>query len=255
MQSEFFRRLIHPHAIGVITVLCALGVEPIAIAADGQWTTAKVEYIVRKKDLREFLRQFAGEQGLSVEIGDGVEGQVTGEFNLTPPRLLDSLGPRHGFSWRIGGSILYISPAARTTAESVQLRLSTVDQLKSSLDTLAAKGGADASGATGAIPQQVLTPFASVSDGDALTPGSRWLVKQADRTLSVTFLRWAREAGWKLLWESPLDYVIDSDATVESTFEDAVETIARSLANSETPMRVIFYKRNKVVRILAKGAQ
>ncbi|MES2742994.1 MAG: toxin co-regulated pilus biosynthesis Q family protein [Pseudomonadota bacterium] len=79
-----------------------------------------------------------------------------------------------------------------------------------------------------------------------------WEVRIADRTLSMTFARWANIAGWQLIWELPLDYVIDASTQIGGSFEEAVEAVANSMTSAETPMQVIFYKGNKVLRIVSK---
>ena len=79
-----------------------------------------------------------------------------------------------------------------------------------------------------------------------------WDVRLADRTLSMTFARWAGMAGWQLIWELPLDYVIDASTQIGGSFEEAVEAVANSMTSAETPMQVIFYKGNKVLRIVSK---
>ncbi len=82
-----------------------------------------------------------------------------------------------------------------------------------------------------------------------------WHIELADRTLKAAMNRWALSAGWQLVWELPADYPLEARADFSGDFEDAVGALARSLEQSQAPMKAIFYRGNKVLRIVAKGAQ
>jgi hypothetical protein len=84
---------------------------------------------------------------------------------------------------------------------------------------------------------------------------STWDIAVTDVSLNAVLARWAAIAGWQLVWELPVDYALESRLTLTGTFEDAVEAVARSMASGEEPMQAIFYRKNKVVRIVAKGAR
>lgn len=86
-------------------------------------------------------------------------------------------------------------------------------------------------------------------------PAPAWEISLADKTLSVALGRWAETAGWQLLWELPVDYAIEARTTVPGTFEEAVEAVAKSMEAADTTMHPIFYKGNKVLRIVAGGRE
>jgi len=85
--------------------------------------------------------------------------------------------------------------------------------------------------------------------------GERWDIVIADRTLNAAMARWAAAAGWQLLWELPVDYAVQAHTTVPGKFEDAVTLVVNSMEGAEIPMKAVFYSGNKVLRIMAKGAQ
>lgn len=89
----------------------------------------------------------------------------------------------------------------------------------------------------------------------AAAPVEEWELDPSDKTVNAALSRWATKAGWQLLWEFPHDYEIDARSTVPGTFEDAVEAVARSIDSAEAPMLAIFYKGNKVLRIVARGRE
>ncbi|HEY8608111.1 MAG TPA: toxin co-regulated pilus biosynthesis Q family protein [Noviherbaspirillum sp.] len=87
----------------------------------------------------------------------------------------------------------------------------------------------------------------------AASPPARWEIAPSDGTIHATLARWAASAGWQLVWELQVDYPIESRATLQGSFEDAVATVARSLQETSAPARAIFYSGNQVLRIVAKG--
>ncbi|HYD61630.1 MAG TPA: toxin co-regulated pilus biosynthesis Q family protein [Noviherbaspirillum sp.] len=86
-------------------------------------------------------------------------------------------------------------------------------------------------------------------------PMPEWELAPSDKTLNAALKRWAAKAGWQLVWEFPHDYEIDVRSTIPGTFEEAIDAVARNISTAETPMRAIFYKGNKVLRIVAKGRE
>lgn len=106
-------------------------------------------------------------------------------------------------------------------------------------------------------------PAPSVTEGQAAAaapaapdpaPGTaRWDIRIADGTLNTAMTRWASQAGWQVLWELPIDYAIETNTTLDGTFEQAVATVADSMAGAEIPIKAIFYEANKTLRIVAKG--
>ena len=79
-----------------------------------------------------------------------------------------------------------------------------------------------------------------------------WDVTPADKTLKAALTRWAEAAGWQLVWELPIDYAVSARTEIKGTFTTAVEAIAASMSTADTPMKVIFYDGNRVLRIVAR---
>ena len=113
--------------------------------------------------------------------------------------------------------------------------------------------------ATPATPQAGLPPPASKVDATVVVPppppAPEWELAPSDKTLNAALKRWATKAGWQLVWEFPHDYEIDVRSTIPGTFEEAIDAVAKNIGTAETPMRAIFYKGNKVLRIVAKGRE
>lgn len=190
------------------------------------WPRAKFDYVAQRQDLRQVLRDFARAMRVELDLADEVEGSVTGRFEMAPPVLLDMLGSFHHFVWHFDGAVLYVA-SSKPGAPKMRIR------------TAAATAPAPAAGAA--------TP-----PGATPKPTPSWIVKLEDGTLSKTFARWAAEAGWQLLWELPVDYRIDANTRVEGEFEQAVTAVADSLAGAETPMQIVLYRGNHVIRVTKK---
>jgi len=104
-----------------------------------------------------------------------------------------------------------------------------------------------------AAPAERMKPV--VAEAAMPAPGSTWLLNVNDLTLKRAMQRWAAVAGWQLVWELQADYPITAYAEVPGDFESAVGTVAQSLEHADVPVKAIFYRGNKVLRIVAKGAQ
>ncbi len=82
-----------------------------------------------------------------------------------------------------------------------------------------------------------------------------WEIAITDKTLNAALARWTSIAGWQLSWELPVDYAVEVRTSIPGTFEQAVETVAKSMEGAEIPMQAIFYSGNKVLRIVQRGAK
>lgn len=86
-------------------------------------------------------------------------------------------------------------------------------------------------------------------------PPQTWEISPSDRTLNTTLARWSVNAGWQLVWDMEVDYPIETRALLQGTFQEAVATVAQSLAGASVPVQATFYEGNRVLRIIAKGGK
>lgn len=107
----------------------------------------------------------------------------------------------------------------------------------------------------GAAAQSVEQAVAPPDPATQAPVQSSWEIALADKTLNTALSRWARQAGWQLVWDLPVDYAVETRTSVPGTFVEAVTLITKGMATAEIPMRAIFYDGNKVLRIVAKGAE
>ena len=88
----------------------------------------------------------------------------------------------------------------------------------------------------------------------APAPPPIWRMDVADKSIRSVLERWAKQAGWQLVWEVPVDFGVDASATLHGTFEEALQSVIDALAGSSTPIQAVLYRGNKVLRIVPKGA-
>ena len=204
------------------------------------WPKPLFHLTANNTNLGTVLKKFAKAEGLHLQVANGVQGRVTGKFDLPPEKLLDLLADQYNFSWRLDGKKLAIAPLA-TQAKSFQ----STDS--SSSAGLALRG-------TSSTPLPAITTPAGPVD-PALTPLKVWSTTPADKTLQNALARWAIAAGWQLFWELPQDYSVEAAASINGSFEDAITAVTNSLQQNDVPVSAVFFEGNRVLRIVAKGAQ
>jgi hypothetical protein len=103
-----------------------------------------------------------------------------------------------------------------------------------------------------ALSQEVSRPETAAAVAAMI---ATWHVDMADGTLKAVLGRWAQTAGWQLVWEPQSDFRIEASADLAGGFEDAAGALILSAERSSVPVRAIFYRGNKVLRIVAKGGR
>lgn len=81
-----------------------------------------------------------------------------------------------------------------------------------------------------------------------------WRIELSDRTVRGALTRWTQEAGWRLIWEAPVDFAVDAPAMLTGTFDEALQSVIGSLSTTDAPVQAILYRGNRVLRIVEKGA-
>ncbi len=127
--------------------------------------------------------------------------------------------------------------------------------LLAKLDTEKKSRSKSKSSSSGSAAREAPAPAAAPVAADLNPAEQMWEIIVSDKTLNAAMARWAAQAGWQLLWELPVDYSVDARTTVRGSFEEAVNTVAKSMESAEIPMKAVFYQGNKVLRIMSKGSE
>ncbi|MDQ7980289.1 TcpQ domain-containing protein [Paraburkholderia sp. SARCC-3016] len=109
------------------------------------------------------------------------------------------------------------------------------------------------------VPMPAVTPTpqddAPASPAAALPPQQmEWQMRISDGSVRNALARWASDAGWQFIWDVPTDFAVDATATVHGTLDQALRQVVEALAGSQVPIHVIMYERNRVLRVVPKGA-
>jgi type III secretion protein C len=123
-------------AAWVAALLTVATVGPAADAAPVRWHSAMVHVSVEGKDLKDVLRDFTAGQGVPATISNDVHGTVTGRFDMSPQRFLDTLASTFGFVWFYDGNVLSISDVNSVTRQVVKLDHASTDELARALQQL-----------------------------------------------------------------------------------------------------------------------
>lgn len=107
-----------------------------AHAAPVRWRSSTVHIAVEGKDLKDVLRDFTASQGVAASIAGNVQGSVTGHFDTSPQRFLDTLAATFGFVWFYDGSVLTITSANDITHQVIKLDHASPADLRAALQTM-----------------------------------------------------------------------------------------------------------------------
>ncbi|WP_374692729.1 type III secretion system outer membrane ring subunit SctC [Burkholderia sp. SCN-KJ] len=104
-----------------------------AMAMQVPFRTSAVHIAVEGKELKDVLRDFAASQGIAASVSSDVQGTVSGRFDMSPQRFLDTLAATFGFVWFYDGSMLSISSSNDVTRQVIHLDFAGTAALRSTL--------------------------------------------------------------------------------------------------------------------------
>jgi hypothetical protein len=260
------------------SLFCSMSVSRLALASDEQVIVDGGERFVGS------VRQ----GGHDVPLLRALEAVVPGNYSIMVPNA----GPWTDMrvSWHAGSAahvlseILSVNPSLRahidsdlhvvTVTASARTERATLPPLLATATAPAPTPAAPATPAAQATPAAAATPAApstllvstptpleppassAVAPAASMEPPERteWQMRATDGTVRNALARWASEAGWQFIWDVPTDFAVDATATIHGTLPEALRQVADALAGSQVPIQVVLYKRNRVMRVVAKGA-
>lgn len=81
---------------------------------------------------------------------------------------------------------------------------------------------------------------------------SEWAVHSGE-TLSQLLHRWSDDAGYKIVYQANVDYVLQADVVIRGTFSEAAGQVIESFANASPPITADYYLGNKVIVVRSAG--
>ncbi|WP_244166632.1 toxin co-regulated pilus biosynthesis Q family protein [Burkholderia anthina] len=104
-------------------------------------------------------------------------------------------------------------------------------------------------------PAPSWAPAATPAFAPAVAPErTEWQMRLSDGSVRNALARWASEAGWQFIWDVPTDFQVDATATIHGTLAEALRQVTNALAGAQVPIQVVLYQRNRVMRVVPKGA-
>ncbi|MEE5177084.1 TcpQ domain-containing protein [Pseudomonas alliivorans] len=79
-----------------------------------------------------------------------------------------------------------------------------------------------------------------------------WVLSPSDVTLRRALTKWAKRAGWQLVWDASEDVPLDVTAKFNGDFVTAVRAVFRSLS-ADVKLVGLTYKDNTVLRVVESG--
>lgn len=117
----------------LVCLVFAIASTSSGYAADIPWKSSRYIVTVDKQAISEVIKDFANDQGLSVEIESEVKGDVSGRFDAAPQEFLDQFTQQNGLAWYYDGTKLFVSPSSTVTTKIYQLRSIQVEGLMRAL--------------------------------------------------------------------------------------------------------------------------
>lgn len=82
---------------------------------------------------------------------------------------------------------------------------------------------------------------------------AKWEIRLSDKTIFGAMKKWAKAAGWQLMWDTEgNDFPVVAEATYTGEFDAAIGGVMASLQRSQYPMRACLYE-NRAVRVIHKS--
>ncbi|MFX1678669.1 toxin co-regulated pilus biosynthesis Q family protein [Mitsuaria sp. CC2] len=134
----------------------------------------------------------------------------------------------------LGVTILALSPGAAASPVPSSVPSSAAASVPSSATSSASGPSATATPAWAALTAE--------------SAGS-WTFAHDDGTVHQALQRWAREAGWQLVWEVERDFPIDAEVALRGNFLDALTQAMTALRDTDFPLQARVQAETRVVRI------
>lgn len=192
--------------------------------------------------------------------------------NGTVRDYLNVLGDQFGYYWALEGSSVvftpinpYIKPistpvsAVKPAVVQPQVAITPAAQTQSistsTQQTVAVKEVESNTVSTPTAPiikTTVATPTTPIISETKVQPNKDfgvWEMKLSDKTVKKTFQRWAKEAGWQLIWNANVDFPISAEMQIEGDFDYAINEVCRASQYTNDKIIGEFHPKNKVIVI------
>ncbi len=103
-------------------------------------------------------------------------------------------------------------------------------------------------------PQKIKQNDAVIAKVKPVTTQETWTLTPKDKTLRNALTKWAKTAGWQLIWNVKADYPITTVWAIPGTFESAINEVLRASQTTDIPLIATMHDNNHVLEIFSTTA-
>ena len=105
-------------------------------------------------------------------------------------------------------------------------------------------------GGYGGAESRPVRPLSDADGDEAFDTADReWIIRLADVSVRRALQRWARDAGWQLLWEPARDFPIEAEIVFRGSFRGALGSLMEALSVTDYPVQASVNSKLRIVRV------
>lgn len=241
---------------------------------DAKFVSSKKMYQI--SDAKSIVKMFS--LNLVVNGQSNIDNTKNGVIivsNGTVRDYLNILGDQFGYSWNLNGANVVFVPLNPVLPKKVLLPAQTINTIQnktvetqitpaqiakvdSSIVIINEKKESEAvlnpvkplkvSSSTPIVK----TPVKPLISTTLTTPNKDsgvWEIKLSDKTIKKSLQRWAKDAGWQLIWNANIDYPISASLAITGNFDYAINEVCKASQYTDNKIIGEFHPKNKVIVI------
>ncbi len=172
---------------------------------------------------------------------------------------LNRLGNQFGYTWALSGSNVVFTPIVPkvivvptpTPQPKPVIQATPVAKPAVNVTSLIVASESQPTNKVASNPV-VSTPTSPVIKTSISMPNKeegQWKMDVADGTVKKTLQKWAKQAGWQIIWSANVDFPIQASMVVDGQFDYAVNEVCRASQFTGIQLLGEFHPKNKVVVI------
>lgn len=172
---------------------------------------------------------------------------------------LNRLGNQFGYTWALSGSNVVFTPIVPkvivvptpTPQPKPVIQATPVAKPAVNVTSLIVASESQPTNKVASNPV-VSTPTSPVIKTSIFMPNKeegQWKMDVADGTVKKTLQKWAKQAGWQIIWSANVDFPIQASMVVDGQFDYAVNEVCRASQFTGIQLLGEFHPKNKVVVI------
>ena len=167
--------------------------------------------------------------------------------NGTVRDYLNRLGNQFGYSWNLSGSNVIFTPIVPKIIPVVLPTPKPQPIVKIPVASLI-----NESSIVKKVESPIITPTKPIIKTTIIIPNKeegQWKMDLSDGTVKKSLQKWAKQAGWQLIWTANVDFPVQASMVIDGKFDYAVNEVCRASQFTGIQLLGEFHPKNKVVVI------